>query len=74
MSEHTHNHNHGHSHNDEKPHIHSHRALIGFDKHGIPTIVAKADHQDELDNDPDAFIRDYMNAVACRTVGDRHDV
>ncbi|HCR73234.1 MAG TPA: carbon-monoxide dehydrogenase catalytic subunit [Ruminococcus sp.] len=45
-------------------HIHSHRALIGFDKHGIPTIVAKADHQEELDNDPNAFIRDYMNAVA----------
>lgn len=64
MSEHTHNHNHGHSHSDEKPHIHSHRSLIGFDKHGIPTIVAKADHQEELDNDPNAFIRDYMNAVA----------
>lgn len=62
MSEH--NHNHGHNHNDEKSHIHSHRALIGFDKHGIPTIVAKADHQEELDNDPNAFIRDYMNAVA----------
>lgn len=64
MSEHTHNHSHGHSHSDEKTHIHSHRALIGFDKHGIPTIVAKADHQEELDNDPNAFIRDYMNAVA----------
>ncbi|MDE7365503.1 MAG: anaerobic carbon-monoxide dehydrogenase catalytic subunit [Ruminococcus sp.] len=64
MSEHTHNHNHGHSHNDEKSHIHSHRALIGFDKHGIPTIVAKADHQEEFDSDPNAFIRDYMNAVA----------
>ncbi len=62
MSEH--NHNHGHNHNNEKTHIHSHRALIGFDKHGIPTIVAKADHQEELDNDPNAFIRDYMNAVA----------
>ncbi len=64
MSEHTHNHNHEHSHNHEKPHIHSHRALIGFDEHGIPTIVAKADHQEELDKDPNAFIRDYMNAVA----------
>lgn len=62
MSEH--NHNHGHSHSDEKTHIHSHRALIGFDKHGIPTIVAKADHQEELDSDPNVFIRDYMNAVA----------
>lgn len=64
MSEHTHDYRHGHSHSDEKPHIHSHRALIGFDKHGIPTIVAKADHQEELDSDPNAFIRDYMNAVA----------
>lgn len=64
MSEHTHKHSHGHSHNDGKTHIHSHRALIGFDKHGILTIVAKADHQEELDSDPNAFIRDYMNAVA----------
>lgn len=62
MSEH--NHEHHNHHNDEKPHIHSHRALIGFDKHGIPTIVAKADHQEELDKDPNVFIRDYMNAVA----------
>lgn len=54
MSEHKHKHN----------HIHSHRALIGFDKHGIPTIVAKADHQEELDNDPNSFVRDYMNAVS----------
>ena len=48
----------------EHKHIHSHRALIGFDKHGIPTIVAKADHQEELDNDPNSFVRDYMNAVS----------
>ncbi len=65
MSEHTHNHTEHpeHVHDNKKTHIHSHRALIGFDKHGIPTIVAKADHQEELDNDPNAFIRDYMNAV-----------
>lgn len=43
-------------------HTHNHRALIGFDKNGIPTIVAKADHQDESDDK--AFVRDYMNAVA----------
>ncbi len=43
-------------------HIHNHRALIGFDKNGIPTVVAKSDHQD--DGDDKAFIRDYMNAVA----------
>lgn len=59
---HSHEHHHEHSHENGKPHIHSHRALIGFDKHGIPTIVAKSDHND--DKDPNAFIRDYMNAVA----------
>lgn len=65
MSEYTHHHTEHpeHDHDNKKPYIHSHRALIGFDKHGIPTIVAKADHQEELDNDPNAFIRDYMNAV-----------
>lgn len=47
--------------NKEHQHIHSHRAIIGFDKHGIPTIIAKSDHSDN--DDPDAFIRDYMNAV-----------
>lgn len=62
MSNNEHSHNHEHSHENGKPHIHSHRALIGFDKHGIPTIVAKSDHND--DKDPNAFIRDYMNAVA----------
>ena len=59
---HSHEHHNEHSHENGKPHIHSHRALIGFDKHGIPTIVAKSDHND--DKDPNAFIRDYMNAVA----------
>ena len=53
MSEHTHEH---------PAHIHSHRALIGFDEHGIPTVTHQADHQD--DSDPEAFIRDYMNAVS----------
>lgn len=53
------NNDHDHKHTHE--HIHNHRALIGFDKHGIPTIVAKADHNDEEDDQ--AFIRDYMNAV-----------
>lgn len=63
MSEHEHHHG-ERSHEGGKPHIHSHRALIGFDKHGIPTVVAKADHQEALDDDPKSFIRDYMNAVA----------
>ena len=43
-------------------HIHNHRALIGFDKHGIPTVIAESDHNNS--DDPNAFIRDYMNAVA----------
>lgn len=59
--EHTHNHSYNHSKSD-LPHIHSHRALIGFDEHGIPAVVAKADHN--ADDDPQAFTRDYMNAVA----------
>lgn len=64
MSKHIHNHEHthSHSHNGSPANIHSHRALIGFDEHGIPTVVAKADHND--DEDPQAFIRDYMNAVS----------
>ena len=63
--EHTHEHAHGHAHthDDNAPaHIHSHRNIIGFDKHGVPTVVVKADHQDEQDENE--FIRDYMNAVA----------
>ena len=61
--DHAHSHAHGHVHDDEGPaHIHSHRNIIGFDKHGVPTVVLKADHQDEQDENE--FIRDYMNAVA----------
>lgn len=53
------------SHEHHSPaHIHNHRALIGFDKHGIPTIVAKADHQEETADSENAFIKDYMTAVA----------
>lgn len=53
-----------HEHHHSLAHIHNHRALIGFDKHGIPTIVAKADHQEETENGENAFIKDYMTAVA----------
>ena len=62
MSEH--NHEHCHHHNDIS-HIHSHRNLIGFDEHGIPTVTLKASHHgDENENDDSqAFIKDYMNAV-----------
>ena len=51
-----------HSHEHEHEHIHNHRALIGFDQHGIPTVIAESDHNDSAD--PKAFIRDYMNADA----------
>ena len=63
---HNHEHNHSHEHNHEHKHgvdhIHSHRNLIGFDEHGVPTITLKSDHED--DGDDKAFIRDYMNAVS----------
>ena len=65
MSHETQKHHEEHEHHHRKSgheHIHNHRALIGFDKHGIPTIVAKSDHQDS--DDPNAFIRDYMDAVS----------
>ena len=58
-----------HTHEHEKhtgkkgiEHIHSHRNLIGFDEHGIPTVTLEASHHgDEDDGD---FTKDYMNAVA----------
>ena len=61
---HEHSHEHSHEHGQGKPlaHIHSHRNLIGFDEHGIPTITLKSDHEE--DGDDKAFIRDYMNAVS----------
>lgn len=62
------------SHQHSLAHIHSHRNLIGFDEHGIPTVTLKADHQDE--KDPDSFIRDYMNAVSAyrKTFPSKQDV
>lgn len=63
---HNHEHNHSHEHNHEHKHgvdhIHSHRNLIGFDEHGVPTITLKSDHEE--DGDDKTFIRDYMNAVS----------
>lgn len=74
-------HDHYHDHYREKSRdnaenyarIHSHRALIGFDENGIPTIVCKADHQDD---DPDAFIKDYNAAVTAyrKTFPSKQDV
>lgn len=58
--------NHTHSHElkrkDGHEHIHTHRDIIGFDEYGIPTVIAKNDHEDS--DDPNAFIKDYMTAVA----------
>ncbi|MCR5640713.1 MAG: anaerobic carbon-monoxide dehydrogenase catalytic subunit [Lachnospiraceae bacterium] len=52
-------HEHGHG---GIAHIHSHRNLIGFDEHGIPTVTLKASHHGgEEEGD---FTRDYMQAVA----------
>lgn len=51
------------AHDHAPAHIHSHRNLIGFDEHGVPTVTLKADHQDGEEDDPQAFIRDYMDAV-----------
>ena len=59
---HNHSHEHNHSHKHGVDHIHSHRNLIGFDEHGIPTVTLKAsDHGGE--SDPADFTKDYMNAV-----------
>ena len=60
--EHNHSHEHNHEHKHGVDHIHSHRNLIGFDEHGVPTITLKSDHEE--DGDDKAFIRDYMNAVS----------
>lgn len=49
-------------HNDA-PYFHSHRTLIGFDEHGIPTVTLRAEHGNDGD-DPAAFVRDYTKAVA----------
>ena len=56
-----HEHKHSTGHNGVE-HIHSHRNLIGFDEHGIPTVTLEAiSHGGE---EPGDFTRDYMNAVA----------
>ena len=45
MSEHHHEHEH-HDHEHSPAHIHSHRNIIGFDEHGIPTVILKSDHSE----------------------------
>ncbi len=62
--DHSHAHGHGHSHGGLE-HFHSHRNIIGFDEHGIPTVILKGDHQagDEAEENEDSFIKDYTKAV-----------
>ena len=61
MNEHQKEHIHVHA--NTPAHIHSHRNLVGVDEHGVPTVTLKADHQNGEEEDPQAFIRDYMDAV-----------
>ena len=62
--DHSHAHGHGHSHGGLE-HFHSHRNIIGFDEHGIPTVILKGDHhaRDEAEENEDSFIKDYTKAV-----------
>ncbi|WP_084155402.1 carbon monoxide dehydrogenase [Ruminobacter sp. RM87] len=62
--DHSHAHGYGHSHGGLE-HFHSHRNIIGFDEHGIPTVILKGDHQagDEAEENEDSFIKDYTKAV-----------
>lgn len=57
---------------NQKPH--QHRALIGFDDHGVPKVIVPADHEVHTHLDKDGnlyehfheaeFTADYMKAVA----------
>ena len=60
---HTH-HGHSRSASEAPAGIHSHRNIIGFDEHGIPTVILKAGHGQDDAGDPQAFIKDYTSAVA----------
>lgn len=67
--EHHHDHSHPHSH-DHSPghphgleHFHTHRNIIGFDEHGIPTVILKAGHEDDPEKSDQDFIKDYSKAI-----------
>ncbi|MCR5692095.1 MAG: anaerobic carbon-monoxide dehydrogenase catalytic subunit [Eubacterium sp.] len=49
------------SHTNHHNHIHSHRNLIGFDEHGVPTVTLKASDHGQEEGD---FTKDYMQAVS----------
>lgn len=64
--DHYHYHDHGHDHSHGGlSHFHSHRNIIGFDEHGIPTVILKGDHHGETESEDDGleFIKDYTKAV-----------
>lgn len=61
--EHHHLHNHNIHSDPHLAHFHSHRNIIGFDEHGIPKVIVKSAHDEDI-NDPNAFIKDYTLAVA----------
>ena len=69
--EHSHEHGHGHFHDhvhshshDGLGHFHSHRNIIGFDEHGVPTVIIRGEHDTgDAEEDPQAFIKDYSKAV-----------
>lgn len=62
------NNSHNHEHQHNKPH--NHRALIGFDEHGIPKVIVPADTHTHMDEDGNViehtheFTADYMKAVS----------
>lgn len=85
QQEHIHDHGHNHNHTSDHGHTHTHRNLIGFDEHGIPTVLVEADsthtHIDEHGNvyqhmHEAEFTADYMKAVAeyKKTFPSRQDV
>ncbi len=60
---HPHSHDHSHWHPHGLEHFHTHRNIIGFDEHGIPTVILKAGHEDDPEKSDQDFIKDYSKAL-----------
>ena len=90
-TEHTHEHTHGHCHHgaDENPleiAPHNHRAIIGFDKNGVPKVLLPVSGEAHTHVDAEGntyththdgdFTEDYMKAVAAyrKTFPSKQDV
>lgn len=56
-------HDYMHHHDHGLENFHVHRNIIGFDEHGIPKVIIKSGHDNDSEEDPNAFIKDYMKAV-----------